>query len=666
MFKINKPNNYKNTVEALKEACDLDVSFPSNYKGIIDAIMMCREKNGNINEIIAGVGIELEPEHGDLTKSSITISASGLDLFCDDCFVYCEPRPGYGGRWRKSPKKLTGDIYVLKLSSDSCGLCFKMARYDQKVVEETGFKFIEVKKDTPNEEKFQYVIDKAFPTGDYGFPCYIVCYGETEETLEPAEIHRGAVDKGEFRRRIESIGSQLYDPAENDVDNKETENICTTCNKEDIGWYPESAWNESYGAAPPHSGTSRSCYWKRKLVDCKDYCRGKQVASSQSPNGGKYSHFEICKPGSGGDGGGDGGDGNGGDGGDNKPNPCETDRDCNEMNCMKCKDGECVNKCKDGQKCDSKGNCVECTKDDHCPKGKICKGNKCVDKPECSQNSDCPKGQICKGGSCVDKPECNKNSDCPVGEICDGGKCVDKPCSKDQDCPSGWICKNGICVEKETECSKDKDCPPGQICKDGKCKAKPPECRGDEECPGDQVCNGGNCVERPPHQPPECSNNGDCPGNEICVNGKCEPPPPLGSIPDCSNNGDCPPGQICDGGFCKETECSTNDECADGEICKNGICKPAECEKSEDCPDDKVCIDGECTNPECSEDRDCPPGENCDDGGVCTDRCEDVVCPDGQVCIEGECYYQLCIDAECDGGWIVDWSCVKAKLNAIP
>ena len=642
MFKINKPNNYKNTIEALKEACDLDVSFPSNYKGIIDAIMMCKEKNGNINSIIAGVGIELEPEHGDLTESDITISASGLDLFCDDCFVYCPPRPGYGKRSFAAPETVVGDLYVVKLSSESCGLCHRMARYDRNVAEELGYKFIEAKKGEKSGAQFQYLIKKAFPDDDYGFPCYIICQGESEDKLTPIQVHRGAVDKGAFRRRLEGTEAAVT-----------ASNRSGSCSKDSVGNYPESVWQESYSVTGS-SNSAPSCFWKGKIVNCSDYNRGKQKAYTSGPNGGTWRYYEICKKSD-----------SSPEGDPDKDNECSKDTDCNQNNCKKCKDGKCVNKCSDGKKCDGKGNCVECTKDGDCGNGKICKGNKCVDKPECSQNSDCPKGQICKGGSCVDKPECQINSDCPVGEICDGGKCVDKPCSKNSDCPSGWICKNGICVPDDRECKQDSDCPKGQVCKSNKCVAKEPECRDDTECTGDLVCNGGNCVERPPYNPPQCSNNSDCPGNEVCVNGKCQPPQPIGTAPEdkCYSDGDCGPDQVCDGGLCKDKECDSTSDCGPDEICKNGICKPTECEQSADCPDGKVCIDGECTNPECSEDRDCPSGENCDDGGVCTDRCEDVTCPSGEVCIEGICYKQLCIDSNCDGGWLVDWNCVKTKLG---
>ena len=43
MVKINKPNNYKNVIEAIKEVCGIEYGFPANWKGIIDALAMCLE-----------------------------------------------------------------------------------------------------------------------------------------------------------------------------------------------------------------------------------------------------------------------------------------------------------------------------------------------------------------------------------------------------------------------------------------------------------------------------------------------------------------------------------------------------------------------------------------------------------------------------------------------
>ena len=93
MVKINKPNNYKNVIEAIKEVCGIEYGFPANWKGIIDALAMCPGGIGGINSLLAGKGIQLNPSHGDLSRSDITISAGTSDFpFCDDCFIWCEPQ----------------------------------------------------------------------------------------------------------------------------------------------------------------------------------------------------------------------------------------------------------------------------------------------------------------------------------------------------------------------------------------------------------------------------------------------------------------------------------------------------------------------------------------------------------------------------------------------
>ena len=47
----------------------------------------------------------------------------------------------------------------------------------------------------------------------------------------------------------------------------------------------------------------------------------------------------------------------------------------------------------------------ECTTDSDCPEGKICKDEKCIEKPpECTSDRDCPEGKICKDEKCVEKP----------------------------------------------------------------------------------------------------------------------------------------------------------------------------------------------------------------------------------------------------------------------
>ena len=34
-----------------------------------------------------------------------------------------------------------------------------------------------------------------------------------------------------------------------------------------------------------------------------------------------------------------------------------------------------------------------------------------------------------------------------------------------------------------------------------------------------------------------------------------------------------------------------------------------------------------------------------------------------ELCQDGECVKQICLDNNCNGGWVVDWDCVKAKMG---
>jgi peptidoglycan-associated lipoprotein len=53
--------------------------------------------------------------------------------------------------------------------------------------------------------------------------------------------------------------------------------------------------------------------------------------------------------------------------------------------------------------------------------GKVCVEGRCQ---ECGQDSDCKEGFVCRGNKCVPKPECTRDADCPQGQRCDAEKCV--------------------------------------------------------------------------------------------------------------------------------------------------------------------------------------------------------------------------------------------------
>jgi hypothetical protein len=53
---------------------------------------------------------------------------------------------------------------VIKFSSEDCGICHKMSFYDQKVVEELGLQFIDVKmQDTATYRKYRKILLAQYP-----------------------------------------------------------------------------------------------------------------------------------------------------------------------------------------------------------------------------------------------------------------------------------------------------------------------------------------------------------------------------------------------------------------------------------------------------------------------------------------------------------------------
>ncbi|HEY6006648.1 MAG TPA: OmpA family protein [Anaeromyxobacter sp.] len=53
--------------------------------------------------------------------------------------------------------------------------------------------------------------------------------------------------------------------------------------------------------------------------------------------------------------------------------------------------------------------------------GKICVEGRCQ---ECGQDSDCKEGFVCRGNKCVPKPECQADADCGPGRRCENERCV--------------------------------------------------------------------------------------------------------------------------------------------------------------------------------------------------------------------------------------------------
>jgi hypothetical protein len=97
-------------------------------------------------------------------------------------------------------------LAVIKFSSEDCGICHKMSFYDQKVVEELGLKFIDVKmQDTASYRKYRQILLSQYPDkSQMGWPTYIVCNSPEGEFQIIGEV-KGGHPKGEFRSRLQAV-----------------------------------------------------------------------------------------------------------------------------------------------------------------------------------------------------------------------------------------------------------------------------------------------------------------------------------------------------------------------------------------------------------------------------------------------------------------------------
>jgi hypothetical protein len=97
-------------------------------------------------------------------------------------------------------------LSVIKFSSEDCGICHKMAFYDQKVSSELGLNFIDVKmQDTASYRKYRQILLAQYPDkSEMGWPTYIICESPEAEFKIVGEV-KGGHPKGEFRSRLQAI-----------------------------------------------------------------------------------------------------------------------------------------------------------------------------------------------------------------------------------------------------------------------------------------------------------------------------------------------------------------------------------------------------------------------------------------------------------------------------
>lgn len=81
-----------------------------------------------------------------------------------------------------------------------------MSFYDQKVVEELGLQFVDVKmQDTATYRKYRKILLAQYPDkAEMGWPTYIVCDAPEEEFQILGEV-KGGHPKGEFRSRLQAV-----------------------------------------------------------------------------------------------------------------------------------------------------------------------------------------------------------------------------------------------------------------------------------------------------------------------------------------------------------------------------------------------------------------------------------------------------------------------------
>ena len=100
---------------------------------------------------------------------------------------------------------------VIKFSSEDCGICHKMAFYDQKVVEELGLMFVDCKmQDTTTYRKYRKILLTQYPDkAEMGWPTYIICDAPETDNFKILGEVKGGHPKGEFRSRLQGVLGEM-------------------------------------------------------------------------------------------------------------------------------------------------------------------------------------------------------------------------------------------------------------------------------------------------------------------------------------------------------------------------------------------------------------------------------------------------------------------------
>ena len=96
---------------------------------------------------------------------------------------------------------------IIKFSSEDCGICHKMAFYDQKVAEELGLQFVDCKmQDLATYRKYRKILLSQYPDkAEMGWPTYLICDSPESEEFKILGEVKGGHPKGEFRSRLQEV-----------------------------------------------------------------------------------------------------------------------------------------------------------------------------------------------------------------------------------------------------------------------------------------------------------------------------------------------------------------------------------------------------------------------------------------------------------------------------
>ncbi len=353
------------------------------------------------------------------------------------------------------------------------------------------------------------------------------------------------------------------------------------------------------------------------------------------------------------------------------------------------------------------GNCVECTKDEHCTHYPSfwescyiakCENYSCVysfnSEATCSKRcldgiqygtGDCVlldalditsatcngNQKSCNGYECLDdhsacRIDCADDAHCMPTHYCHGDECALKivdgsSCDlkyENRDCASGYCDSStdgpalGLCcrpADTNDCCQKDEDCPSGKLCRNSTAQCLNGEigspCDDHEDCHEDGYCKAEKCTER-------LENGADgCSDNAMCISNHC----------DSSQEGP-ETGRCCARNEC----CNEKSDCPENHVCKDYVCtSEAEgqpCNNDDDCNSSTYCAGGTCTTllskgETCTGDNQCAT-KHCTDDVCCNEECKqdgyscsqngDCLKDAGQSCaVDDDCLSEHCVDNTC-------------------